>query len=332
MPYVIKKRTDIPDGALQITDLKPMDPMKDQIYAPTAQNFYPATPVVGELRLRTDGTDVYFGSESTGLAGWFAANVSTGVAVAATGTITIDAVPTNGDTITINGNVLTATTGARTPGSDDFSIDSGTTDGVATEIAAAINDGANSFSGDVSASAATNVVTLTAVTPGSAGNSITLATDNATDIILSGATLTGGADDPSLSVTEAKQNAQDVLAALEIGNLAATPVQPTRAILNGAITTGTIGAGVYAELLAVIAGAEYTIPAGTQIQASGEYSAASGTLENRRTLLRTSSLLMSVDRGQLATLLDNDYDYKGATGAGGAAVIVVEDDGTFLTP
>lgn len=331
MPFIIKKRTDIPDGALQITDLKPTNPTKDQIFAPPAQNIYPASPTVGSVKLRTDGTDVYFAAESTGLAGWFAANVSTGVAVAATGTITVAVVPTNGDTITINGNVLTATTGARTSGGDDFSIDSGTVNGVATEIAAAINDVANSYDGDVSASPAGAVVTLTAVTPGAAGNSITLATDNAVAITLSGATLTGGSNDPAMSATEATTSAQDVYDAMGIGDLGTTPVQPTRAIINGLITNGAISALAYPEFLAVLAGASYTIPAGTQIQTSGEFSGGSGTLENRRTILRTSSLLLSVDSGELSELADHGYSYKGATGAGGAAVVVIEDDGTFLT-
>ena len=93
----------------------------------------------------------------------------------ATGTVTANTAPlATGDTITINGTALTGTAGARTSGSNDFSVSSGTTDGIAAEIVAAINDTANSFATLVEAEAAFNVVTLTAVTAGSAGNAITL--------------------------------------------------------------------------------------------------------------------------------------------------------------
>ena len=105
-----------------------------------------------------------------------------------------------GDTITINGVVLTGTAGARTSGSDDFSVSGGTTDAIAAEIVAAVNDSANSFSSIVTADSALNVVTFTAVTAGSGGNSITLATTTIPggNIVMSGATLTGGSAAGSL--------------------------------------------------------------------------------------------------------------------------------------
>jgi len=111
--------------------------------------------------------------------------------VLATAVITLIGVPTAGDTITINGNPLTAVAGARTPGSDDFSVSSGTLAGVVADIVAAINDGANSFSGDVTATDESPSVCLVAVATGTAGN-VSLATDNPTDIALSGDSLLGG--------------------------------------------------------------------------------------------------------------------------------------------
>ena len=96
------------------------------------------------------------------------------------------------DTITIGGvTVLTAVTGARTSGENDFSID-GTTFDVAASIAAAINDVGNIFSGLVTAIADQNKVTLVAVTAGVAGNGVTLATTNTTLLQFSHATLVGG--------------------------------------------------------------------------------------------------------------------------------------------
>jgi hypothetical protein len=92
----------------------------------------------------------------------------------ATGTITVNAAPlATGDTITIAGTPLTGTAGLRTSGSDDFSVSGMTTDAIAGEIVAALNDSANSFATLVDATSALNVVTLTAVTAGAGGDGIT---------------------------------------------------------------------------------------------------------------------------------------------------------------
>ena len=121
-------------------------------------------------------------------------------AVAASALLTINvATLTSGDIITINGNNLTANAGvARTPGSDDFDPTTpGSAIALGGELTAAINDGANSFAGDVTATDnGDGTVTITAASAGSAGNTITLATTLATpsDITLSSATLSGGAD------------------------------------------------------------------------------------------------------------------------------------------
>ncbi len=119
----------------------------------------------------------------------------------ASGTVTVNAAPlATGDTITINGIALTGTAGVRTSGSNDFSVSSMTSDGIAAEIVAALNDTAHSFATLVEAEAALNVVTLTAVTAGSAGNTITLvsATTPPGNMTDSGVTLTGGGSAGSL--------------------------------------------------------------------------------------------------------------------------------------
>ena len=132
----------------------------------------------GEECIRADGQDTY-----------------------ASGTVTVNtAALVAGDSITIGGTALTAVTGSRTSGSDNFSVDGATTDAVATEISAAINDVANSFAATVSAFAVGAVVTITAVASGVGGNSITIAvaTTPAGGLTASGATLTGGGDPPTL--------------------------------------------------------------------------------------------------------------------------------------
>ena len=119
----------------------------------------------------------------------------------ATGTITTTAGVLAGippDTVTINGTALAAVSGARTPGSDDFSIDSGTDTGIRDDLLAAINDPLNSFTETVSGVATlTDQITLTATAnfAGTAGNSITLAeSTGGARISVSGANLSGGTD------------------------------------------------------------------------------------------------------------------------------------------
>lgn len=110
----------------------------------------------------------------------------------ATATVTVDpSLPSPGDELVIGGVTLTGTAGA--PGVDEFLIgaDEYTT---AANIASAINDGANSFTGIVTAtSGGTDICTLKSVDAGAAGNSTTLTTTSAA-LTLSGATLSGGLD------------------------------------------------------------------------------------------------------------------------------------------
>lgn len=113
----------------------------------------------------------------------------------ASGTVTVNAAPlATGDLVTINGVNLVGTAGNRTSGSDNFSVSGGTVDAIAAEIAAAINDPANSFAGLVTATSALGVVTIEAVTAGSGGNAITLTvtTVPAGNLTASGVTLAGG--------------------------------------------------------------------------------------------------------------------------------------------
>lgn len=108
-----------------------------------------------------------------------------------------------GDEILIDGVILTAVAGA--PGVDEFTIgvDEAAT---ATNIGDALNDGANSFTALVTARVVADTVLLTAVSPGSGGNAITLAVNLGTPgvIVVSGATLTGGADRPNKPSDQSK--------------------------------------------------------------------------------------------------------------------------------
>lgn len=124
-----------------------------------------------------------------------------GVATQATGTLTVVATPSVAD-LTIGAGILTATAGARTPGSDDYDGTLGTPALIAADIIAAINDPANGFGAiATAASGGGAVVVLTAVPVGAAGNALALATTDAGDVTVSGATFTGGVDAPATTAT-----------------------------------------------------------------------------------------------------------------------------------
>jgi hypothetical protein len=81
----------------------------------------------------------------------------------------------NGAVITLAGRTLTAVSGARTSGSNDFSA-SGTNFDIADSIADAINDLNNQFAAYATATSEFGKVTLTAVPFGAMGNDIVLTT------------------------------------------------------------------------------------------------------------------------------------------------------------
>jgi len=68
----------------------------------------------------------------------------------------------DGATVTINGIVLTAVLGARTPGGQDFSVD-GSVNDIAESLTDAINDTVNGLSAYVTAGVLYNRITVTAV-------------------------------------------------------------------------------------------------------------------------------------------------------------------------
>lgn len=113
-----------------------------------------------------------------------------------TGDVEVAAVPgAPGGTIVIGGVTLISVAGARTSGSDDFSLASGTTTGIAQEIVDCISDAANSFTTLVTASIRTpglSIVDLVSVSTG-VYSELPLTTNDAVSFVLSAATLEGGA-------------------------------------------------------------------------------------------------------------------------------------------
>jgi len=114
------------------------------------------------------------------------------------GTITL-ATALADDTVTVNGLVYTAVTGAKADNTE-FSID-GTDTVDAADLADSINNDVRTGTiGVVSATSAAGVVTVTTNLRGESGNATTLAEDTgSTTITISGATFTGGGADGSFS-------------------------------------------------------------------------------------------------------------------------------------
>jgi hypothetical protein len=109
----------------------------------------------------------------------------------ATGTVTCAAVEA-GDTVTINGLVYTAVSGAKADNTE-FSIDTGNNECAADLEDSIDNDVRAGTTGDISASVASAVVTVTTDVLGAAGNAITLVSSTGVRLAVSGAgTLTDG--------------------------------------------------------------------------------------------------------------------------------------------
>lgn len=120
--------------------------------------------------------------------------VSEGDAVAASGTITFSGVGQANDTVLINGVTFTAVASGAT--GDQWNVGASATASAAA-LAAAINASATALVSDnVSASADSGVVTITASKKGTLGNCVTIAegVDGLTHMAVSGARLTGGSD------------------------------------------------------------------------------------------------------------------------------------------
>lgn len=119
-------------------------------------------------------------------------------AVAATGTLTFSSTASNNDTTVINGITFTAKTSGAT--GNQYNIGASAT-ASATNLTAAINTSTTTLiAGSLYATSAAGVVTLNAI-PGLVGNYMTVAVgvDSGSVCAASGARLTGGLEDTSVS-------------------------------------------------------------------------------------------------------------------------------------
>lgn len=245
----------------------------------------------------------------------------------ATGTVAA-ASAANGDSVTIGGVTFTGLTAGSTPAAFQFAVGTGgsaNTD-TATNLAAAIN-GVSGLAFDAVSSGVT--VTVRAVTAGTAGNSITLASSNATTLAVSGTVLAGGSAvaintfDPGGSNTQVATN----IAACVNASTSTLVSDHVYAVSNGALVTLLAkSAGVAGNLVTIASsnGSRLAVPAGGRlasgaagigvgIRASGTISvtATSGTITctiNGVAITTTAATNTATAAASLATAINSSTD------------------------
>jgi len=226
MPFICKIRTDIPDGILQVLDLRPNTSQRSLIYEPPGQTKYINRVQNDTVATTTSGGDDVMASAASGVAAYLLDHVEAGGLGAGTSALL---------------------------------------DADANTIAAAI----------IAAMDAGSDLDLTAV---NALLSATVATTELTDA-------------------------------------------------GGSASTGSL-----TDLLKILAGAEYTMPAGAVTESpTGTFDpteAGAFAGDDYRHTYQTGSLEISLGVGELAGLTAATFEYDGTAGA---AVVVLDDDGTVKT-
>lgn len=342
MPYILTRRGDIPTGTLQVLDLLPNTSQRRFPYLNPGQTKYVRNVLAegSDAPRLTGAGPILTAEDSEGLVAWLLANVSDGSGTAATGSITTVAQANllDGETVVISDGTtsvtfefkVTATYAVPSPNvAVDVSADT-TADDVRDTLIGAIN-GVDNF--DITAAdggAAT--VDLTNDNPNLApADANTAITETVADGGFAVSGMSGATASDALTATEASTDADDILAIVTAGTAL------DLATVNAALTTGALAASQHSDLMDLLAGRRYLVPAGTQIEdgsndfavvfPTGEDSGfVDGTLRN---LYSTGALRISVGEGNLSRYLSTDFNFLDTTGP---AVAVYEDDGTLFTP
>jgi hypothetical protein len=242
------------------------------------------TPVNGK-KVTIDGTDITFGDVASG-----AGDVKTDIvgtsavnAVSATGTITVSGGFPDGTTVTVGSLSVTSTSG--TPSAGQFLYTSGNDNANASAIATIID-----ASSDYSATASSNVVTVTAAT---AGVNTDSTTSDHGSIVWTSPTLTGGVD--SASAGDVKDDLAASLAQYIRANIADFSAEAAGAVVTVSYTgtNGTNSASPIGDTKTISSDA-------SAINVSG------ATLENgaveKRTAVVTASLFADTDATNRGTI------------------------------
>lgn len=148
----------------------------------------------------------------------------------------------------------------------------------------------------------------------------------------------GAGGDPALTADEAN----DIAAALQlrVDNGQSLELSDINAAINtpagvsGSDLDGQLGnsTGTVEDVLRILAGGEYVVPAGTQVETAGNAFdatiAGAFTTGQYRETYSTGSLAISFGEGALSELTAATFEYLGTAGA---AVVVYNDDGTLYT-
>jgi hypothetical protein len=344
MPYILLKRNDIPAGVLQTLDLQPNTSIGEEAYAPYSQTGYRIPPPRATVALLNNAGVITFESAREGLAAWFLTNVDDGSGAtafilftigppnAAPGdSLGIDATPVGGPLVIFNFTATPLLSNDVLIGIDQ--------DATTVNLIAAINNPVNGLLPFLAAvpGAAPNITRLNAAASGTAYNAMQIVPAGATFIPAVPTLFAGGADADALTAAEADQNVLDVLGLMNFG-LGAAPAAMNLAAINGALTTGTIVAADVASILDILAGRQYYVPAGVQIETGSAFGVvpAVGTAggpnwdvtKGFRRIYESGYLRNSFREGRLSQWSDAAYTLNGTTGA---AVAVYNNDGTLYT-
>lgn len=350
MPHICIKRNDIQAEALQVLDLKPNTSQRSLIYDTVPQSKYVNPPQNDTIVLLGTGP-ITFQFEARGLAAWFATNISDGTGAAASGffSILVSPLTTLGGPpyVSVAGLAFQPLAGPRIPGTPTFD---GTLPipAMAIDLATAINDPLLPTSALVTAVASVpgpSDVTVTYNAVGTIGNTVDFTAFVPPEIAATppGGFLAGGADADSLTAVEANTIATNILTnIIAFGDTNTAAVDADLAAINAEIAavvgTASITAGQLQDVLDILAGREYVVPAGQQIDLDGTtydvqppVGAPGGpAFGSIRRTYDTGSLLVSIRQGELAGYLRNDFSFGEATGTNLEAVVVYNDDGTLF--
>lgn len=146
-------------------------------------------------------------------------------------------------------------------------------------------------------------------------------------------TIEDSGDGGALTATEANTIADALIAEADAGN--ALTVSDVNTVIQLTVAASGIGVGnstgTLDELLKILAGAEFILPAGSSADSgAGNFDAAtegSFTEGQYRATYSHGALNISLGEGDLATLTASTFEYSSVTGA---AVVVYDDDGSVL--
>lgn len=147
-------------------------------------------------------------------------------------------------------------------------------------------------------------------------------------------TIEDSGDGGALSATQANTIAAALLVAMRSGAVMTTAAVNT--IIQLTVAASGIGVGdsvgTLVQLLRILAGAEYIVPAGTaaDVGAAAFKDAAAGafTTGQYRATYDSGALNISLGEGHLSAFISASYEYGGTTGA---ALVVYSDTGTVMS-